>query len=59
MTSLPQDLQQIIDGYYNAPMTYFDNKDDKYLNKALAGFLSYKKKKRITIGFKRKNHWDC
>jgi hypothetical protein len=44
MTSLPQDLQQIIDGYYNAPMTYFDNKDDKYLNKALAGFLSYKKK---------------
>jgi hypothetical protein len=41
MTSLPQDLQKIIDGYYNAPMSYFDGKEDTYLNKALAGFLSY------------------
>jgi hypothetical protein len=43
MTSLPKDLQQMIDGYYNDPMNYFDNKDDKYLNKALAGFLFYKR----------------
>lgn len=41
MTSLPQDLQNIIDGYYNAPMSYFDDKDDNYLNKALAWFLYY------------------
>ena len=41
MTSLPQSLQVIMDGYYNTPMSYFDGKDDSYLNKVLAAFLAY------------------